>query len=174
MLEVKLGFIHAIFVCLFRILEVHIFSHLSTVTLKSGFYILHSKALGLLCSRISDFYLLSFLHCWTPVEGNIVSNSWFSHFTLKYLILFSCFQENDEFFELVSSKFLSDTRYTIGVHAAAARLLLACPSTSMVSMVFFLLFWWINKQCRTSTSDTGDLISFWTHFISTFRFNQFV
>lgn len=40
-------------------------------------------------------------------------------------------RENDEFFELVSSKFLSDTRYTIGVHAAAARLLLACPSTSM-------------------------------------------
>ncbi|KAH9322089.1 hypothetical protein KI387_016728 [Taxus chinensis] len=45
-------------------------------------------------------------------------------------------RENDEFFELVSSKFLSDTRYTTGVRAAAGRLILACASTWVYPHVF--------------------------------------
>ncbi|KAG9440226.1 hypothetical protein H6P81_020391 [Aristolochia fimbriata] len=38
-------------------------------------------------------------------------------------------RENDDFFELISSKFLSDSRYSTSVHAAAARLLLSCSAT---------------------------------------------
>eukprot|EP01018_Ginkgo_biloba_P013118 Gb_32239 [translate_table: standard] len=45
-------------------------------------------------------------------------------------------RENDDFFELVSSKFLSETRYSTGVRAAAERLLLACASTWMYPHVF--------------------------------------
>ncbi|XP_057873117.2 DDB1- and CUL4-associated factor homolog 1 isoform X2 [Cryptomeria japonica] len=45
-------------------------------------------------------------------------------------------RENDEFFELVSSKFLSDARYTTGVRAAAGRLILACASTWVYPHIF--------------------------------------
>lgn len=41
----------------------------------------------------------------------------------------SLLRENDEFFELISTKFLSDTRYTTSIWAAAARLLLSCSLT---------------------------------------------
>jgi hypothetical protein len=37
-------------------------------------------------------------------------------------------QDNDEFYELVFCKFLSDTSYSVAVQAAAARLLLSCHS----------------------------------------------
>ncbi|GAB4837651.1 hypothetical protein Ancab_002501 [Ancistrocladus abbreviatus] len=45
-------------------------------------------------------------------------------------------RENDEFFELISSKFLSDTRYPISIQAAAARILLSCSPTWMCPHVF--------------------------------------
>ncbi|KAL2925727.1 DDB1- and CUL4-associated factor-like protein 1 [Bienertia sinuspersici] len=45
-------------------------------------------------------------------------------------------RENDEFFELISSKFLSESRYSISVQAAAARVLLSCSLTWMYPHVF--------------------------------------
>lgn len=45
-------------------------------------------------------------------------------------------RENDEFFELISSKFLSESRYTTSVQAAAARLLLSCSQTWTYPHVF--------------------------------------
>ncbi|OVA04073.1 WD40 repeat [Macleaya cordata] len=45
-------------------------------------------------------------------------------------------RENDEFFELISSEFLSDTRFSTGVQSAAARLLLSCSTTWMYPHVF--------------------------------------
>ncbi|KAI4337391.1 hypothetical protein L6164_015815 [Bauhinia variegata] len=41
----------------------------------------------------------------------------------------SLIRENDEFFELISRKFLSETRYTTSIQAVAARLLLCCSLT---------------------------------------------
>lgn len=48
------------------------------------------------------------------------------------------FQENDEFFELISSKFLSETRYSTSIRAAAGRLLLCCSLTWIVRLSFHL------------------------------------
>ncbi|KAF5726321.1 DDB1- and CUL4-associated factor 1 isoform X1 [Tripterygium wilfordii] len=45
-------------------------------------------------------------------------------------------RENDEFFELISSKFLSESRYYIFVQAAAARLLMSCSLTGIYPHVF--------------------------------------
>ncbi|KAK6912401.1 hypothetical protein RJ641_022002 [Dillenia turbinata] len=45
-------------------------------------------------------------------------------------------RENDEFFELISSKFLSESRYTTSVQAAAMRLLLSCSLTWVYPHVF--------------------------------------
>ncbi|KAK7311841.1 hypothetical protein RJT34_10236 [Clitoria ternatea] len=45
-------------------------------------------------------------------------------------------RENDEFFELISSKFLSETRYSTAVQAAAARLVLCCSLTWIYPHVF--------------------------------------
>ncbi|XP_061346169.1 DDB1- and CUL4-associated factor homolog 1-like isoform X2 [Gastrolobium bilobum] len=45
-------------------------------------------------------------------------------------------RENDEFFELISSKFLSETRYSTSVQAAACRLLLCCSLTWIYPHVF--------------------------------------
>ncbi|KAK4756656.1 hypothetical protein SAY87_006783 [Trapa incisa] len=45
-------------------------------------------------------------------------------------------RENDEFFELVSSKFLSESRYSTSVQAAAARVLLSCSLTWVYPHVF--------------------------------------
>ncbi|CAN4076502.1 unnamed protein product [Withania somnifera] len=45
-------------------------------------------------------------------------------------------RDNDEFFELVSSKFLSERRYSGSVKAAAARLLFSCSLTWMYPHVF--------------------------------------
>ncbi|URE16758.1 LisH [Musa troglodytarum] len=45
-------------------------------------------------------------------------------------------QENDEFYEAISSKFLSESRYSTGVRAAAARLILSCSSSWMYPHVF--------------------------------------
>ncbi|KAK7410307.1 hypothetical protein VNO78_00997 [Psophocarpus tetragonolobus] len=45
-------------------------------------------------------------------------------------------RENDEFFELISSKFLLETRYSTSVQAAAGRLLLCCSLTWIYPHVF--------------------------------------
>ncbi|KAK1258509.1 hypothetical protein QJS04_geneDACA011484 [Acorus gramineus] len=45
-------------------------------------------------------------------------------------------RENDDFFEFISSNFLSESRYSISVQAAAARLLLSCSATWMYPHVF--------------------------------------
>ncbi|KAK9153389.1 hypothetical protein Sjap_000869 [Stephania japonica] len=45
-------------------------------------------------------------------------------------------RDNDEFFELISSRFLSEARYSTSVRAAAARLLLSCSSTWVYPHVF--------------------------------------
>ncbi|KAG2691652.1 hypothetical protein I3760_08G017400 [Carya illinoinensis] len=45
-------------------------------------------------------------------------------------------RENDDFFELISSKFLSETRYPTPIQAAAARLLLSCSQTWTYPHVF--------------------------------------
>ncbi|KAJ7958685.1 DDB1- and CUL4-associated factor-like 1 [Quillaja saponaria] len=45
-------------------------------------------------------------------------------------------RENDEFFELISSKFLSETRYSTSIQAAAARVLLSCSLTWLYPHVF--------------------------------------
>ncbi|KAG0453478.1 hypothetical protein HPP92_024782 [Vanilla planifolia] len=45
-------------------------------------------------------------------------------------------RENDEFYELISSRFLSESRYSISIRAASARILLSCPSTGMYPHVF--------------------------------------
>lgn len=44
--------------------------------------------------------------------------------------LANLFRDNDDFYELVFCKFLSDTSYSVAVRAAAARLLLSCHSAS--------------------------------------------
>lgn len=53
------------------------------------------------------------------------------------LIFFSFCQEHDDFFELISSKYLSETRYSVAVQAAAGRLLLSCSLTWIVRLLFF-------------------------------------
>ncbi|KAJ8758805.1 hypothetical protein K2173_000526 [Erythroxylum novogranatense] len=45
-------------------------------------------------------------------------------------------RENDEFFELISSKFLSEATYSTSVQAAAARLLMSCSLTWVYPHVF--------------------------------------
>ncbi|MED6195206.1 hypothetical protein PIB30_035816 [Stylosanthes scabra] len=48
----------------------------------------------------------------------------------------SLIRENDEFFELISSKFLAETTYSTAVQAATARLLLCCSLTWIYPHVF--------------------------------------
>ncbi|KAK4746979.1 hypothetical protein SAY87_026016 [Trapa incisa] len=48
----------------------------------------------------------------------------------------SLVRENDEFFELVSSKFLSESKYSTSVQAAAARVLLGCSLTWVYPHIF--------------------------------------
>ncbi|XP_027084209.2 DDB1- and CUL4-associated factor homolog 1-like isoform X1 [Coffea arabica] len=45
-------------------------------------------------------------------------------------------RENDEFFELLSAKFLSESRYSVSVQAAAARLLFSCSLTFVYPHAF--------------------------------------
>lgn len=45
-------------------------------------------------------------------------------------------QENDEFFELISTKYLSESQYSISVRAATARLLFSCSLTWVYPHVF--------------------------------------
>ncbi|KAE9603737.1 hypothetical protein Lal_00002461 [Lupinus albus] len=48
----------------------------------------------------------------------------------------SIIRENDEFFELISSKFLSETRYSTSVQVASTRLLLSCSLSWIYPHVF--------------------------------------
>lgn len=49
------------------------------------------------------------------------------------------FQESDEFYDLISSKFLTESVYSLSIRAAAARLLISCSSCWMVSLLFFFV-----------------------------------
>ncbi|KAK9279356.1 hypothetical protein L1049_013035 [Liquidambar formosana] len=68
-------------------------------------------------------------------------------------------REHDEFFELISSKFLSETRYSTSVQAAAARLLLSCSLTWMYPHVFEdtvlenIKVWVMDESARISGED---------------------
>ncbi|KAK9000889.1 hypothetical protein V6N11_081371 [Hibiscus sabdariffa] len=68
-------------------------------------------------------------------------------------------RENDEFFDLISSKFLSESRYSTTVQAAAARLLLSCSVTWTYPHVFEepvlenIKAWVINETPISSTED---------------------
>ncbi|KAJ6329765.1 hypothetical protein OIU76_008569 [Salix suchowensis] len=48
----------------------------------------------------------------------------------------SLVRDNDEFFELISSRFLSETRYSTSIQAAAARVLMTCSLTWIYPHVF--------------------------------------
>lgn len=55
-----------------------------------------------------------------------------------FLKSFLNFQENDEFYECITSKFISDSMHPVSVHLAAARLLLSTSPTWMVGSTFVL------------------------------------
>lgn len=57
--------------------------------------------------------------------------SYHSKLVLICLYLF-LLQENEEFFELLTSKFLAESRYSVSVQAATTRLLFSCSLTWMV------------------------------------------
>ncbi|KAK4728076.1 hypothetical protein R3W88_021064 [Solanum pinnatisectum] len=73
-------------------------------------------------------------------------------------------RDNDEFFELISSKFLSERRYSVSVKAAAARLLFSCSLTWMYPHVFEdpvlenLKSWTTDDTTRLSGDD-----HYWKH-----------
>ncbi|KAL8099818.1 hypothetical protein AgCh_032180 [Apium graveolens] len=68
-------------------------------------------------------------------------------------------RENDDFFELISSKFLSESRYSISVQAAAVRVLFSCSLTWMYPHVFEenvldnIKGWVLNDPSRSSCED---------------------
>ncbi|XP_073288049.1 DDB1- and CUL4-associated factor homolog 1-like [Primulina huaijiensis] len=68
-------------------------------------------------------------------------------------------RENDEFFELISSKFLTESRYSVSVQAATTRLLFSCSLTWMYPHVFEddvlknIRDWVINEIPRASADD---------------------
>lgn len=66
--------------------------------------------------------------------GHPVSNSARSAHTIGRLV--NLIRENDDFFELLSSKLLVESRHSTAVRGAAARLLLACLSCGMYPDVF--------------------------------------
>nr|XP_043627546.1 DDB1- and CUL4-associated factor homolog 1 [Erigeron canadensis] len=68
-------------------------------------------------------------------------------------------RDNDEFFELISVKFLSETRYSVAVQAASLRLLFSCSLTWMYPHVFEetvlakIKGWVMDGATRSSTED---------------------
>lgn len=66
-------------------------------------------------------------------NGHASSNSRASHNIGR---LGTLVRENDDFFELISSTYLSETRYPVSVQAAVARLLLSCSVTWLFPHVF--------------------------------------
>ncbi|XVE53452.1 hypothetical protein DITRI_Ditri03aG0004200 [Diplodiscus trichospermus] len=71
----------------------------------------------------------------------------------------SLVRENDEFFDLISSRFLSESSYSTSVKAAAARLLLGCSLTWIYPHVFEepvlenIKAWVMNETARFSIED---------------------
>ncbi|KAI4316244.1 hypothetical protein L6164_024242 [Bauhinia variegata] len=71
----------------------------------------------------------------------------------------SLIRENDDFFELISSKFLSETRYSTSIQAAAARVLLSCSLTWIYPHVFEesvlenIKGWVMDENTRSSAED---------------------
>ncbi|KAH6759645.1 DDB1-CUL4 associated factor 1 [Perilla frutescens var. frutescens] len=73
-------------------------------------------------------------------------------------------RENDEFFELITSKFLSESRYSVSVQAATTRLLFSCSLTWMYPHVFeddvlANLRGWVMEDIPRSSSDER----YWKH-----------
>ncbi|XP_048436349.1 DDB1- and CUL4-associated factor homolog 1 [Pyrus x bretschneideri] len=66
-------------------------------------------------------------------NGHSSSNGRASHYIGR---LGTSVREHEDFFELISSKYLSDTRYSVAVQAASARLLLTCSLTWIHPHVF--------------------------------------
>ncbi|KNA05955.1 hypothetical protein SOVF_185550 [Spinacia oleracea] len=70
-------------------------------------------------------------------------------------------RENDEFFELISSKYLSESRYSTSIQAASARVLLSCSVTWMYPHVFEdavtenIKNWVLDDSARDSCGDGG-------------------
>ncbi|KAK9128240.1 hypothetical protein Syun_017037 [Stephania yunnanensis] len=77
-------------------------------------------------SSLGDMYM-------EEVGHSSISNGRASHNIGK---LGNLVRDNDEFFELISSRFLSEARYSTSVRAAAARLLLSCSTTWVYPHVF--------------------------------------
>ncbi|KAK3034786.1 hypothetical protein RJ639_034386 [Escallonia herrerae] len=73
----------------------------------------------------------------------------------------SAIRENDEFFELISLKFLSESRYPLSVQAAAVRLLFCCSLTWMFPHVFEesvlenIKGWTVDERTRSSGEDNN-------------------
>ncbi|KAG2569982.1 hypothetical protein PVAP13_7NG416400 [Panicum virgatum] len=80
------------------------------------------RALATMCELHEARYLQ--LSASNPMPNNTNTRS--THTIGK---LANLFRDNDDFYELVFCKFLSDTSYSVAVRAAAARLLLSCHST---------------------------------------------
>lgn len=72
------------------------------------------------------------IHVQGPVCGwmSCKLSFFYQCWTVDFLSFF--LQENDEFFELISSKFLTESRYSVSVQAATTRLLFSCSLTWMV------------------------------------------
>ncbi|XP_052197040.1 DDB1- and CUL4-associated factor homolog 1 [Diospyros lotus] len=76
----------------------------------------------------------------------------------------SLIRENDEFFELISSKFLSEARYPASIQAATTRLLFSCSLTWMYPHVFEetvlenIKGWVMDETARSSGEDRS-----WKH-----------
>ncbi|KAI3970170.1 hypothetical protein MKW92_015146 [Papaver armeniacum] len=68
-------------------------------------------------------------------------------------------RDNDEFFELISSEFLSDSRYSLSIQSAAIRLLLSCSTTWVFPHVFEdavlenIKNWVINDNSRSNADE---------------------
>ncbi|XP_022926232.1 DDB1- and CUL4-associated factor homolog 1-like isoform X2 [Cucurbita moschata] len=97
-----------------------------------------------------------FLRLKSPENGNSSSNARVSHSIGR---LGNVVRENDEFLELISSKFLSDTRYSTSIQAAATRLLLCCSLAWTYPHVFEddvlenIKKWVMEEAGRISTED---------------------
>ncbi|KAF2313570.1 hypothetical protein GH714_011790 [Hevea brasiliensis] len=98
------------------------------------------------------------------VEGN--GHSSFNNSRASHTIgrLGNLVRENDEFFELISSKFLSETRYSASIQAAASRLLMNCSLTWIYPHVFEepvlenIKSWVMDETARFSGEDR-----YWKH-----------
>ncbi|KAL4573779.1 hypothetical protein LXL04_020596 [Taraxacum kok-saghyz] len=80
-------------------------------------------------------------------------------------------RDNDEFFELISAKFLSETRYPISVQAASLRLVYSCSLTWVYPHVFEEpvlenIKGWVNKGKNGQASDSEMLKTYSTGLVA--------